>query len=150
MSRMPNGGRRPVGAGLFAGPLDALDQVQLAGMRCRTCSVVSFSVSTLCPNCGGIDMSRIALNREGRLETFSILRHRPPGGYRGPEPFEPFAIGLVALPEGVAVVSPLRVCIEAISIGMLLRLAPHVLYLDEDGTEVIAFQFAFADEQAQH
>lgn len=140
-------GRRPVGEGLFAGSLDALDALQLAGMCCQTCAVTSFGLSYLCPNCGETDLSQIALSREGTLATFSILRHRPPGDYRGPEPFEPFAVGLVALPEGLAVISPLQAPIEDLNIGMALRLAPHILYRADDGAEVIAFRFAPVEQK---
>lgn len=134
--------RRPVGDGLFIGSLDAPDTLRLLGMRCRECAVVSFGFSHLCPNCGADEPDQIPLSREGTLATFSILRHRPPGAYRGPEPFEPFAVGLVSLPEGVSVVSPLRAGIGDVAIGMDLRLEPHILYESADGAEVIAFRFA--------
>ena len=41
----------------------------------------------------------------------------PPGAYKGPEPFVPFALGLVELPEGLRVMSPLEGDIDALKIG---------------------------------
>jgi len=133
--------RRSVGEGLFAGTLDMLDDLHLAGIRCRVCSATSFGRVELCPNCGAPDVEPIALCRQGALVTYSVLRHAPPGNYRGPRPYVPFAIGLVSLPEGVAVVAPLDVVLDEVTIGMPLTLAPHILYCDEDGTEVVAFAF---------
>lgn len=141
--------RRPVGEGLFVGSLDRPEELCLAGTRCLSCGVTSFGTRSLCPNCGGSDTRHFGLARQGTIKTFSVLRHRPPGNYRGQDPFEPFAVGLVSLPDGVAVVSPLAMAITDVRIGKSVSLAPHVLHCDQDGTEVIAFRFvpSFPEEK---
>lgn len=141
-------GRRPVGEGLFTGALEELDSVRLLGMQCPSCGIVSFGRSALCPNCGGPDHTEIALSPDGELLTYSVLRHPPGGAYRGRDPFEPFAIGLVSLPEQISIVAPLEVPIDDVRIGMPLRLEAYPLYRDDDGTDVIAFRFAAANQGA--
>jgi uncharacterized OB-fold protein len=74
------------------------------------------------------------------LWTFTIVRHRPPGDYRGPEPFEPFGLGLVEVAEGVRVMSPIRCEPGALRIGLSLTFVPYVR-ADPDGSEVVVFAF---------
>lgn len=134
--------RRPIRDRLLVGSLEDLDSVRLAGSRCAECGEVSLGINCLCPNCGRDGPDGIALGERGTLVTFSAIRHRPPGDYRGPEPFEPFGIGLVDLPEGIGVITPLEGAIESFEIGQTMRLKPHILYVDEDAREVVAFRFA--------
>jgi uncharacterized OB-fold protein len=83
----------------------------------------------------------IALGNLGTLWTFTVVRHRPPGNYKGPDPFVPFGIGLVELPEGVRVMSPIRCEPAELRIGMRLAFEP-LLRSDGDGREVVGFVFA--------
>ncbi len=83
------------------------------------------------------------------LWTYTIVRHRPPGDYRGPEPFEPFGLGLVELPEGVRVMSPIRCVPGALTIGMSLTFVPYVR-VDPDGAEVVVFAFEPFDGRGDH
>jgi uncharacterized OB-fold protein len=52
-------------------------------------------------------MERLVLSRKGRLYSFTIQRHQPPPPYRGPDPFIPYGVGEVELPEGVIIISVL-------------------------------------------
>ena len=104
----------PVREGLFAVPLSPLDQARL---------------------------EVIPLSRRGSLWTYTVIRHRPPGDYKGPEPFVPFGEGLVELPEGIRVLSPIDGDVEKLKIGMELELVVYKLYEDEEGNDVTAFKF---------
>jgi uncharacterized OB-fold protein len=61
-----------------------------------------------------------------------------------PEPFRPFAMGLVDLPDGLKVLTRVEVEPDAIRIGMPLKFHPFVLRWDEAGAEVVAFDFQAA------
>jgi uncharacterized OB-fold protein len=50
-------------------------------------------------------------------------------------------VGLVELPEGIRVKSPLGGDIEKLEIGMDLKFIAYPLYENESGDEVIAFRF---------
>jgi len=93
----------------------------------------------ICPNCGKETVKDIALAQRGVLWTYTVVRHRPPGNYKGPEPFVPFGLGLVELPEGVRVMAPIHCDIDKLKIGLPLKFKPYVR--PDDGREVVAFSF---------
>ena len=133
--------RIPVKDGLLTMPLSPAEQVRLVGSKCRNCGEVSLGTNSSCPNCAHEDLEPIPLGHKGKLWTYTVIRHRPPGDYKGPDPFVPFAEGLVELPEGIRVLSPLEGDVNKVKIGMDMELAVHVLYMDEEGNEVMAFKF---------
>ncbi|MGE5254399.1 MAG: Zn-ribbon domain-containing OB-fold protein [Planctomycetaceae bacterium] len=94
-----------------------------------------------CANCGGVDLEGIPLSRRGKLWTYTIIRHKPPGDYKGPDPFVPFGLGMVQLPEGIRVMSPIQCELEKIKIGMELEMEVYPLYTDENQNQVMAFRF---------
>ncbi|MBU2608663.1 MAG: OB-fold domain-containing protein [Chloroflexi bacterium] len=134
--------RIPVREGLFTMPLSPLEQVRLVGSRCRTCGEVGLGTNFSCQNCAGDDMEVIPLSPEGKLWTYTVIRNRPPGDYKGPDnPYLPLGEGLVELPEGIRVLSPLGNDVDNLEIGMDLRLKVYPLYENNDGNEVIAFKY---------
>ena len=117
--------RRPVREGLLSGDLSDLAAVRLNGSRCRTCGEATLGANALCPNCGGDDMAPVAFSNEGAVWTYTVVRYRPPGDYKGPDPFVPFAMGLVELPEGLRVLAPIGGDPEAVRIGMKVAFHPY-------------------------
>jgi uncharacterized OB-fold protein len=115
---VPETTRRPVRAGLLAGDLRQLDAVRLAGSRCRACGETTLGTSNLCPNCGSNDVGPLPLSNGGQVWTYTVVRYKPPGDYKGPDPFVPFAMGLIELPEGLRVLAPIAGDIDAVRIGM--------------------------------
>jgi uncharacterized OB-fold protein len=133
--------RKAVRPDLLTGPLDRLDRVSLAGTRCGTCAEASLGTHAVCPNCGSSAVTPLTFSRHGTLWTYTIVRNRPPGDYKGPDPFRPFALGLVELPEGLRVMAPLDADFGDLTIGSPLAFDPFVQHIDSDGSEVIAFRF---------
>lgn len=140
--KIPEGQPRriPINEDLLTTPLFPAGQVRLRGSKCRTCGEVFFGKHLSCENCGSEDIEEMPLSRRGKLYTYTVIRHRPPGDYKGPDPFVPFGVGLVELPEGCRVVAPLTAS-DKLEIGMELELLVDKLYEDEDGHEVMAFKF---------
>jgi len=132
---------RPVREGLVGGAGDDLDDVHLTGSRCKSCGEVSIGTNPVCLNCGGDGIETIELAAEGELWTYTVIRHKPPGGYLGPEPFEPFALGLVELPDGVRIMAPIDGPVDDLQIGARLELRPWILPAG-DGKAYRAFRFA--------
>ena len=132
--------RVPIREGLLSTPLALLDGVRLMGSRCSDCNETTLGSNRACPNCGGNQLSALKLSRAGKLWTYTVVRHKPPGDYHGPVPFVPFAMGLVELPEGLRVLAPLEGDLAQIKIGMPLQFRAFV----RDGStapEVVSFAF---------
>ncbi|MBC2777037.1 OB-fold domain-containing protein [Parasphingopyxis sp. GrpM-11] len=103
-----------------------LSRVGLAGSRCGQCSETTLGENGRCPNCGSDDMAPVRLSDRGTVWTYTVVRHRPPGDYRGPENFEPFALGLIELPEGLRVVAPIEGDPADVSIGLDVEFTPRL------------------------
>jgi uncharacterized protein len=142
--------RVPVREGLLSPILDDLTQVTLMGSRCMRCAETALGCSTSCQNCDSGELVSIPLDRSGTLWTYTVVRYKPPGDYRVPEPFVPFGLGLVELAQGLRVLTPIAGDVERLSIGQRLTFEPTVLPGD-DGTEIVAFQFVpMSRESASH
>lgn len=129
--------RRPVREGLLAGDLSNLGSVKLAGSRCKICNEATLGSSKLCPNCGSDDVAPISMSDKGKVWTYTVVRYKPPGDYKGADPFVPFAMGLIELPEGLRVLAPIGGDPEAVRIGMDVAFHP---YVRSDG--VVEFNYA--------
>jgi uncharacterized OB-fold protein len=136
--------RVPILEGLLTTPLSSLEEVRLLGSHCTSCGETTLGSKTICLNCGSDTVRDIALSRRGVLWTYTVVRFRPPGDYRGPEPFVPFGLGLVELPDGLRVMAPIVCDIDRLQIGMKLDFHPY-LRRDETGTQMVAFAFKPAD-----
>jgi len=138
---------RAIRDGLFLGRLSDLKDVSLAGTRCAACAETSLGSVALCPNCGSDRVDTLRLGDDGTLWTYTVARHRPPGDYRGREPFKPFGIGLVELPEGLRVMCTLDCELEQLRVGLPLRFTPFIRH-DKDGGKVVAFTYRSVEESA--
>jgi uncharacterized OB-fold protein len=133
-------GPRAIREGLFVGRLDQMEDISLAGTKCAACGETSLGCAALCPNCGSDRVETLRLSNLGIVWTYTVARHRPPGNYRGPEPFVPFGIGLVELPEGLRVVSRLDCAIDTIRVGLPVTFTPYLLQ-EKEGDAVVAFAY---------
>lgn len=132
----------PVKEDFFTTPLWPLEDVHLKGTRCRACGEAFLGKSPACENCQSVDLEDIILNDRGTLYTYTVIRNRPPGEYLGPDPFVPFGVGLVELPEGVRLMAPLTDCdVDALEVGMPLKLAVVLLGEDSAGNVVIGYKY---------
>ncbi len=86
-------------------------------------------------------MEAIPLSQRGTLWSYTVIRHQPPVGYKGPDPFVPYGLGLVELPEGIRILSPIDCDLTKIKIGMDLKSEVYKLYQNEEGNEVMAVRF---------
>ncbi|MDO8491242.1 MAG: OB-fold domain-containing protein [Dehalococcoidia bacterium] len=134
--------RVPIKEGFLTTPLSDLREAKLQGSRCASCGEVFLGIQHGCQSCGATGMETVVLSNRGKLYSYTVLRNRPPGNYMGPDPFVPFAVGLIELPEGIRVISPLTHCnLDSLHVNMDVELALDRLYEDEEGSEVIAFSF---------
>jgi uncharacterized OB-fold protein len=139
--------RVPIREGLLSA-LSCLDDVRLVGCKCVNCGETSLGKAEVCPNCGRNTVRTVSLSDHGVLWSFTVVRHRPPGDYRGPDPFVPFGLGLVELPDGLRVLSPIECDIDQLTIGLELRFKPYVRRDSE--RDVVAFTFTPTTEREPH
>lgn len=78
---------------------------RLRGSRCEHCATVAFPASVSCQRCGRSETTEIDLSTTGTVWTATIQRFPPKSPPYVPPAggFVPFAVGYVALPEGVKV-----------------------------------------------
>jgi uncharacterized protein len=134
--------RVPVREDLYLGSLDNSAELRLRGSKCADCGEVALGRATICLNCGNERMSELPLGQEGVLHTYTVVRNPPPGDYRGPDPFKPYVMGLVELPEGIQVLSIIDCPAENVRIGMKLGFQPIELRNNADGATPVGFVFA--------
>ena len=133
--------RVPIREGLLSAPLTDLSAVRLLGSRCTSCGETALGTAEICANCGRDTVNSLPLSRRGLVWTYTIVRHKPPGDYKGPDPFVPFALGLVELPEGLRVLTPIECALEQVCIGVPVEFRAFVREPDSE-PEVVSFAFA--------
>ena len=76
------------------------------------------------------------------LWSSTVQYYPPPPPAKYDEPFEPYALGLIDLPEGLRVLSKVTADdIEAIEVGGAVHLVIEKLHTDAEGNEVMTFKF---------
>ncbi len=130
--------RIPIREGLLSASLTPLEEVRLIGSKCNDCGEVGLGEVSSCQNCAGEDLSVIPLSKNGTLWSYTVIRSKPPGDFKGDVPM---GEGLVELSEGIRVKSPVGGNVEKLEIGMNLEFTAYPLYENESGEEVIAFRF---------
>lgn len=119
---------------------------QLIGSRCGSCGATTFPTQDRCPRCSAADMSEILLPRRGKVVAWTTQGFLPHPGFAGgqtAETFEPFAVGLVQLGDVVKVEGRLTESDpDKLSFGMEVELTMFPFFVDDDGSEVMAFAFA--------
>lgn len=141
--------RVPVAEGLFTWPPD---EPKLIGAVCDGCGLMAFPAGSTCMRCGGDRATTQLLPDRGTLWTFTTQGFRPPSppyDGAGEGAFQPYTVGYVDLGGEIVVEARLTEPDPAklrIGLQMRLRLVPYTT--TADGTEVMTFAFAPADQLA--
>ena len=81
---------------------EAGDEPRLIGTRCTACGTYTFPPETFScrnPRCDSMELEPVALSRRGRIWSYAINHYAAPPPALTPEPFEPYAVAAVELPE---------------------------------------------------
>ncbi len=129
-------GRRPIVPFLR---LPDAGEPHLVGQRCKPCGAVYLGTRRACSRCTAEGpFEEIPLSRKGTVWVWSIVHQSMPG-----VPV-PYVVGIVDLPEGVAVRCNL-IDVEPdpakLRFGMPVEMTTGVSQQDRDGNDVIAFYF---------
>jgi uncharacterized OB-fold protein len=131
----------PAAEGLFT---ETAEGPRLLGSRCATCGTPYFPRSAVChnPACRGSKMEEASFGPRGTLWSCAIQNYPPPAPARYEEPYTPYALGMVDMPEGLRVVGRISTDDpEGVRVGAEVALVLERLCLDEDGNEVITWKF---------
>ncbi|MGD0856672.1 MAG: OB-fold domain-containing protein [Dehalococcoidia bacterium] len=128
--------------GMMKLPQSPSDKGSLIGCKCRKCGQIFFVKREMCENCQSRDLEEIPLSSTGKLYAFSIMYYPAPPPYKPANPFVPFGIGWVELPEGLVVYSLLTENdASKLKVGMNLELIFNKFSEDKDGNDVIVPMF---------
>lgn len=124
-------GKIPIREGLLTEGIDG----DLVGFRCKSCNHILPPLITICYNCYGKELERLALSRQGKLYSYTIV-------YQPHKHFEvPYAVGYIDLPEDLRIFAPLKEREgKPFQVGMDMELVVEKLW-DENGNEVIGPKF---------
>ena len=109
----------------------------LRGTRCMDCGTLYYPQVVSCrnPNCVGKGVAPARILGRGQLYSFTVQRYRPPALF-ALEPWQPYALGLVDVEDGLRVMGTIDAPIDDIRIGMPLRLS--ILYLNAGAAGSVA------------
>jgi uncharacterized OB-fold protein len=137
-------GQVPVIDGWFTWPPDP--EPHLIGTRCTSCGDYFFPTVDACrnPRCMSSKVEEVKLSRRGRLYTYSINQFPAPPPYIPPDPFVPYATGVIELDkEQMKVHGQISQTadFESLNIGMEMEVVLETLYTDEEGNDVASWRF---------
>jgi uncharacterized OB-fold protein len=119
----------------------------LVGSRCTTCRSVFFprpftGGAGFCrnPGCSGEEFEDAELSRTGRVWSYTDAQYQPPPPYIPvTDPYEPFALAAVELPEGIVVLGQVAsgYGVVDLEVGREVELVVEPLYTDDSGEHTI-------------
>lgn len=115
----------------------------LLASRCTTCSSVFFPPTVaFCrnPACDGEAFEATELSRLGTVWSYTDAQYQPPSPYiPAHDPYVPFALAAVELPEGIVVLGQLAdgYGVDDVRVGSEVELVVETLYADESGNRTI-------------
>jgi uncharacterized OB-fold protein len=115
----------------------------LTGTRCTSCATVFFPPTDgFCrnPGCAGEEVEPVELSRRGTVWSYTDAQYQPPPPYiTATDPFEPFALAAVELPEGLVVLGQVAqgYGVADLRVGGEAELVVETLYTDDSGERLI-------------
>ena len=119
----------------------------LLGSQCNACGELFFIERQICENCNGQDLETVTLSGTGKLYAFSVMYYPAPPPYQAPDPFEPYGVGWIELPEGLVIYSLLTENDpQKLKVGMEMELVIECFRQDEDGNDIMVSKFRPLEE----
>jgi uncharacterized OB-fold protein len=119
----------------------------LLASRCTTCWSHFFPPTAqdgagFCrnPACSGEEFEQARLSRRGTVWSYTDAQYQPPPPYLpAADPYQPFALAAVELPEGLVVLGQLAegYGVADVRVGSEVELVVERLYTDDDGDRSI-------------
>ncbi|MDQ1373756.1 MAG: uncharacterized protein QOJ09_1094 [Actinomycetota bacterium] len=124
-----------------AGWFTADPEPALLGSRCTTCRTYVFPKASLsCPNpeCDGSEFDEVPLSRRGRLWSWTTNHYAPPAPYVSPDPFVPYTVAAVELPEEkLVVLGQVAGGADDLAVGTEMEIVVDTLFEDDDAVHQV-------------
>jgi uncharacterized OB-fold protein len=122
------------------------EEPRLIGTRCQACGNYYFPRVTICrnPYCKkDKPLEKVLFSNKGTLFAYTVNHYSPPPPYHAPDPFVPFGVASIAMPEGIKVGGQITkdVDLDSLKVGMEMETVREVLYVDDQGNEVLSWMF---------
>ena len=118
-------------------------QPALVGTECTACGNISFPRdSGFCrnPACAGETFEDVELSRRGTVWSYTDAQYQPPEPFiPATDPYVPFALAAVELPEGLVVMGQVAdgYGVDDLTVGAEVELVVEPLYTDDEGVKTI-------------
>jgi uncharacterized OB-fold protein len=115
----------------------------LLASRCASCATIAFpKAKEFCgnPACDGTEFEELALSRRGTVWSYTDAQYQPPPPYTpATDPYVPFALAAVELPEGLTVLGQLAegFGVGDVKVGSPVELVVEPVYTDDEGERTI-------------
>jgi uncharacterized OB-fold protein len=123
------------------------EQPRLLAARCTTCSDLVFppppaEAATFCrnPRCAGEETETVELSARGRVWSYTDAQYQPPAPYiAASDPYQPFALAAVELPEGLVVLGQVAegFGVADLTVGDEVELVVETLHTDDTGERTV-------------
>ena len=116
----------------------------LLGSRCASCKTPYFPKSLLChnANCDDSKMEDAEYGPSGTLWSYSVQNYPPPPPAITPDPYEPYAVGVVDLDDGLRVAGRMTTTDpDRVKVGARVKVVLGPLGRDDEGTELVSWLF---------
>ncbi len=133
--------KSPAVEGLFTWPSE---KPHLIGGKCKSCGTYFFPKFYVVhsPDCPDAQIEEVHLSTTGKLESYTIMHYPSPPPFVNTEPFVPYAVGLVSLPEGISVLGMLTGCpVEQLKTNMNVELVIDRLFQDDKGNDALTWKW---------
>ena len=131
--------RIPVEEGLFVEPASSDERPFLIGNKCRECGLTAFPKTPVCPRCMKQGtMEEAQFEGKGTLDSFSIVQAALPG-FKAPS-----IQAYINLENGPKIWSLITGCEpteDSLDLGMDMEMVIDKVREDEEGNELISYQF---------
>ena len=121
------------------------NEPHLIGSQCQKCKDYFFPKVPVCrnPDCRSKDVEEVLLSRTGKLWSYITQQYAPPPPFPASQPFVPYAIAEVKLPEGIRVLGQVAsgTPFESLKIGIEMETVAEGYCQDEQGNEVVIWKF---------
>jgi len=102
--------------------------------KCNRCGKIAFPKTKYCVHCFNKEMTEVEISRRGKLYSYTIT-HYPVSKFNPPH-----AIGLIDLPEGIRIHTPLVMGNKEFKVGSEMEMVIGPVWM-EDGKAVIGYKF---------